>query len=95
MSSLNLNTVVSRRSELVSAKMDDEIVMLDVVRGQYFGIGGIGPRIWQLLEDSRPLSELCETLCREFRVDPESCRSDTLAFVGELVEIGLVNTEAP
>ena len=93
MPAIDLNTIITRRSELVSVPMDDEIVMLDAVRGQYFGLGGIGPRIWQLLESAQPLGELCETLCQEFRIDPESCRTDTLAFVGELIESGLVKIE--
>lgn len=95
MSPINLNTIVTRAADLVSAQMDNEIVMLDVVRGEYFGIGGIGPRIWQLLEHPQSLSELCETLCREFRIDPENCRSDTLVFIGELIGIGLVKSVAP
>ena len=93
MPAIDLNTIITRRSELVSVPMDDEIVMLDAVRGQYFGLGGVGPRIWQLLESAQPLGELCETLCQEFRIDPKSCRTDTLAFVGELIENGLVKIE--
>lgn len=79
-----------RRSNLVASDMDGETVMMSVERGEYFGLNGLGTRIWNLLE--RPASEdqIVAAVCREFDVDVAACTRDVRAFLDELLEMDLI-----
>ncbi len=63
--------------------------------GQGHCMDPIGQRIWDCLEQPRTLQELCSVLCAEYAVDPDICLRDTIAFVGELLTKGLLETGQP
>ena len=50
MSSIQGTTVVVRDPDMIAAEMDGDLVMMSIERGEYFGVGGVGPRLWELLE---------------------------------------------
>ena len=41
--------LVSRNPNLVAANVDGDLVMMSVEQGEYFGITGVGSRVWELL----------------------------------------------
>lgn len=84
------DTVVCRNDDLVAVEVDRTVVMMSVEQGMYFGLDGAGPRIWSLLGTPHTVDELCRELGQEFDVEPDVCRDDVRAFLGELVEAGLV-----
>lgn len=90
MNVLTLTSRVVRNPDLVSADMDGEIVMMSLERGEYYGIGGVGTRVWQLLESPMTLDQICRTMCSEFEVEESTCRTDMLAFVSDLARNGMV-----
>ncbi len=75
---------------MVCATLDDELVMMSSEKGEYFGLGGIGPRILELLSDHGTIEEIAEILCQEYDVDRTRCAEDVRNFVLDLIEIGLV-----
>lgn len=81
-----MDQMICRRKDLVASQMDDEIVMLDMESGQYFGMNPIASAIWEKLEQPITLFELCEKLMVEFEVEPEQCKNDVSQFVEQLVE---------
>jgi hypothetical protein len=81
---LALDTVVVRRTEPLTAPVDDDLVMLDPRGSRYFGLDAVGHRIWDLLEHPRSVAALCSELQEQFDVDAETCRADVLAFLAEL-----------
>jgi hypothetical protein len=90
MVSLSPDTVVARRTDPLTARVDDDLVMLDPRQSQYFALDGIGRRIWELLDEPRSVDALCTELQAQFRVEAETCRTDVLAFLEELSEAGLL-----
>ena len=90
MADLGLSTVVVRSGEPLTAVVDDELVMLDARIGAYFGLDGVGTRIWELLEEPRSVEDLCAVLVSEFDVDLEQCRAELTTFIGELADAQLV-----
>ena len=90
MTSLSPETVIARRGEPLTATVDDDLVMFDAERGEYFGLDRVGRRIWELLETPRSVGELCTALMTEFDVTPEACRADVGTFVDRLHEAELV-----
>jgi len=78
-------TLYVRHPDLVAADMDGETVMMSIERGEYFGIGGVGPRVWELLERPICLVDISAVICAEYEVDADTCRADIAAFVDQLV----------
>ena len=92
-----LTTTVARSDELVCAMMDNEVVMMSLEQGAYFGLDAIGSRIWELLEHPMTVSELCRQLLASYAVDVETCHQDTLDFLQDLYAaeiITIVDTPA-
>ncbi len=84
------STVVVRHEEPVAVEVDRTVVMMSLAQGMYFGLEGAGPRIWALLEEPRPVAELCAQLAQEFEVDPDTCLTDVCEFLEELERAHLI-----
>lgn len=87
-------TVISRSDSVITAEMGEETVMMGMEQGKYYGLDDIGSRIWELLEEPRTLSALCETLRDEFEVEETSCREDVLDFLQHMQEEDLIRLDA-
>lgn len=85
------DSVLVRTGNLPEAKLsDDEIVILDLNQGKYYGMSGSGLRIWALLEAETTLHALSRKLATEFDVSEDLCLEETLEFVGKLLRENLV-----
>jgi len=71
-----------------------EAVLLDLETETYFGLNGVGARLWHLLAASRSLGEVQDALMDEFDVAPEVLTKDVLDLVEELLERRLVRLSA-
>lgn len=90
-------TVVVQSREPVAVEVDRTIVMMGLEQGKYYGLEGVGGRIWALMESPRTVQELCAALAREYDVEPATCLNDVTGFLAELVQENLVRItdEAP
>lgn len=93
MSSLTLTTSISRLPDLIATDMDGETVMMSIERGEYFGLGGVGTRVWELLAQPTSLAEIIRVICSEYEVDEATCQADIQTFVEDLITNGLVAVE--
>jgi len=85
--------IVRRRADWLTAKVDDEILMMSVENGLYVGLSDVGARIWELIEAPRDTDSLCAALEREFDVAPEVCRTEVAAFLDQLVRHRVIDLE--
>lgn len=83
-------TTVVRSSEPLTARIDDEVVMLDTRQGCYFGLDRSGAVIWDLIADPRSVGDVCQELVERYDVPPETCRADVISFLTELADAGLI-----
>jgi hypothetical protein len=90
MSPIDPGTVIVRDPDMIAADMDGDLVMMSIERGEYFGIGGVGTLVWELLEQPTTVDRLAAAVCEEFEVDAATCSKDLLGFVNELLTLGLV-----
>lgn len=90
MTTIDPTTPIIRHPDLVAAEMDDDLVMMSIEQGQYYGLSGVGPRIWELLERPATVERMTVILCDEFEIDDATCRRDLLNFTQELLDMGLV-----
>lgn len=83
-------TTVVRSEEPVDAEVDGAVVMMSLEQGKYYGLDGVGSRIWQLVGTPIEIGELCRRLLAEFDVDAERCERDVIEFLEGLEREGLI-----
>jgi hypothetical protein len=76
--------------EVIFRELDGEAVVLNLDTGIYFGLDAVGTRIWQLIEERKPLRLILDTLVDEYEAPSDRLRRDLLAFVDQLTGKGLV-----
>ncbi|HEY7245503.1 MAG TPA: PqqD family protein [Xanthobacteraceae bacterium] len=84
-----------RDSEPVAASVNDEVFMLSLRAGAYFGLDPVGSEIWNLLSEPRRLGDLCATLSRIYDVDADTVFRDTSGFLETLLARGLLRVVDP
>ena len=89
---LTLDTVVVASPEQVSSKLGEEVVILNLRNGVYYGLDPIGTRIWELIQEPRSVRQVCEVLLEEYDVTFEQCAEDVLALMRDLQAQGLIET---
>jgi hypothetical protein len=75
-----------QNKEVIQSRIGDEIVMLDVESGFYFGLNSIASVIWDMMKEKVDLDTMVGTLMQEFDVDRSTCESDTLELLGQMME---------
>lgn len=82
------------RETVLSQDVDGEIVVLDLARGEYYGLNEVGSRIWVLLTQGKTLAQVLQALTEEYEANSAQVESDMLAFIAELQSRGLVELHA-
>lgn len=83
-----------RVPDTISAReVDGELVVLDLPEGEFSVARGVGPRVWGMLTAGRTVDEVVDEIVRRYDLDREQARADIDAFVGSLVEKGMLVRE--
>ena len=77
-------------SEVRSTVEGGNLVLLHMKKGLLFKSNRTGARIWQGLQDRRPLLRIAEELSREFGVPPDVVKRDVDGFIADLESHGLL-----
>lgn len=93
---LSINSYPLPETGVVSRLVGDEAVLVQPEQGKVKVLNEVGARIWTLADGSRTIQQIAELLSGEYQVDAAQAQSDTLEFIGELVERGLMGiTDQP
>jgi hypothetical protein len=84
------NCVVVVSAQQVSCDLGGEAVILDMQKGKYFGLNGVGSRVWELVQQPRSVEEIRDQLLIEFDVDRERCERELSVLLHDLAEHGLI-----
>jgi hypothetical protein len=93
MADLNLDTRFSIPSQVMSRLVGDETVLLDLQSGLYFGLDGVGQRIWESVAEGGSLGGAVEAVTAEYDVDEAQAAADVVDFAANLVERGLLEVQ--
>lgn len=77
-------------AEVVARRVHDEMVLLDLDSGTYFGLDPVGARIWDLVSEGLTLSAVCERMLGEYDVSRETLEHDVLRLVDALTKENLL-----
>jgi hypothetical protein len=84
------DVIIVRNPDIVATEMDGDLVMMSIDRGEYFGISGVGSRVWELLGSPASVAEIVSHLTLEYDVEEDRCRAEVLDFVRSLFDRNLV-----
>ena len=87
---MNPDTRLSIPPQVMSRLVGDETVLLDLESGIYFGLDGVGKRIWESIVDGHTLGETAAMVVSEYEVDEATAQADVIEFASGLVERGLL-----
>jgi len=87
---LSLSSLVRWSDDQLAATVDQEIVILSVERGSYYGLDDIGSEIWQQMATPVSIGALCDALAAKYDADRATIERDVLTLLETLVAEGLV-----
>ena len=87
---MNLEMKLTIPEQVIFRQMGDEMVLLDLESGLYFGVDGVGQRIWETFVEGRNLEEAVAVVVAEYEVEAAQAQADVIAFVSNLVDRGLL-----
>jgi len=79
------------RDGVMFNRVGEEIVLLDLDSGTYFGLDTVGSRVWDLISGDATIGEAIDAMLEEYDVEREVLERDVLRLVGELEEKKLIS----
>lgn len=79
-----------RVASLVAADVNDDLVILSITRGKYYGTQTVGKHIWSMLEQPVTVSAISDRLMQTFEVDRATCDREVASFLRQLLDEGLI-----
>ena len=71
--------------QILSSKIDEEVILMSIEADSYFGLDPIGSYIWELLsKQPSTVNELVVLLTEEYEIDEETCRKDVQIFINDM-----------
>jgi hypothetical protein len=87
---ISMDSIIVQDSEPIATTVDEEVVMLSVRAGAYFGLDGVGSDIWNMLGEPCRVGDICKSLSSLYEVDDETMTRDVTLFLQGLLDRGLV-----
>lgn len=85
-----VGTVV-RSDNVPFSQLDDSFIAIDREAGYCYALNSTSGRIWEMISQPTPIESICDSLCREFDIAPETCLNDVKEFLSAMADAGLVS----
>ncbi|MZQ83661.1 lasso peptide biosynthesis PqqD family chaperone [Paenibacillus sp. 5J-6] len=87
---LTLQTGVVQEQGNIVSDMDGDKVMMNITNGNYYNLGQIGGRIWELIAAPVSVGEVVSTLMTEYEVEQSECEEQVFSFLKHLLDQKLI-----
>ena len=87
---ISKKTKLVQNPDIIDSQIDDEVVMMDVEKGAYFGLNPVGSIIWEIMEKPHGLDDVITRLTREYEVTEKQCKADIKPFIESLLKADLL-----
>lgn len=84
------DTIFAPVSGNLSSGLGDEVVILNVEAGRYYGMNPVASWIWTRLKEPVSFGGLRRGIEDAFGVDTETCRKDLNEFLRNLIDADLI-----
>jgi hypothetical protein len=89
---------LTRSDDVLSRRIVSEVLIVRLEDEEYFGLSGVGARLWDLLGDGATMAELVATIADEYDVETAILERDVRAVLNQLCAADLLTrppVEAP
>ena len=90
---MTLSDNITIADTVFAQEVDDEMVILDTVTEEYFGLDEMAAVIWQHLSESGSLQKVHDEMYEAYEVDALQLEKDICSFVQQLADAGLVQIQ--
>lgn len=91
---LTIDAKLSIKPHVHARAFDDEFVIVDLDRGEYYGLDEVGSEAWKRLASGLTVGQTVNELAEIYDVEVAVLREDLLALGNEWIRLGLVQPEA-
>ena len=88
--SLQFEDIVRATESQVSSRLGEEVAILELDRGVYYGLNPSGALLWDALQKPVAVSALHASMIAEYDVDNVTAREDLLKLLEQLRAAGLI-----
>ncbi len=71
-------------------KLEDEVVLLNLETGDYYGLNEVGSQMWTLLQQDHHVGQVLSALLETYEVSEGTLKADLWTILGDLEAHGLV-----
>lgn len=90
MNAIDESTKMKTSRHVYAREFDGDLVLLDLGKGQYYGLDPVGARLWNAIHVGKTVADVAAELASEYDVDPAVLRADLLKLLQDLADKGLV-----
>jgi hypothetical protein len=90
---VTLNSVIQRDPEIIGAEAEQDLIMVSLATGYYYGVSDVAREIWDAIEHPKMVSDLVADLKARYNVDAALCEGQTLSFLEALRAEGLLQVK--
>jgi hypothetical protein len=87
---ITLDDTIRIRKKVVFQKVGDEMVLLNMESGIYFGLNPTGARLWELLAEKKELNSILDIMAKEYAVERAQLEKDILKLLRKMASKKLV-----
>lgn len=87
---LSPDSIIVATQSQVSVDLGEEVAILGMGTGQYYGVRDVAARVWSLIQEPVSIAAVATRLEGEYDVAAVQLKRDLLEFVQALVREGLV-----
>jgi hypothetical protein len=87
---LDLSLRFAPAGNVIGTKVEDEVLLLQFEKQNYFGLRGAAVRIWELTQRGATGADIVKRLVQETDVAEERARTDVADTLQKLLDAGLL-----
>ena len=87
---LDLSLRFAPADNVIGTKVEDEVLLLQFEKQNYFGLRGAAVRIWDLIQHGATGADIVQRLVQETGVDEARARTDVADTLQKLLDAGLL-----
>jgi hypothetical protein len=84
------NSRIAAAADQLSSKLGDDVVILNLKSGVYYGLDPVGARVWELIQETKSVGAIRDVILSEFDVATEQCESDLNDLLADMQAQGLI-----
>ena len=84
--------IPKRNNDAAFRVIDGEAIVVLPAKSEVKVLSEVGSKIWQLMDGTATVAEICEKICKEYDVSAEVALSDLMDFMKELGDQGMLES---